>query len=417
MARTGGNDHSRWRPQSVAGRLAVAGVAAMLAVPAGAAAASAGVRHPQAVPSGPELLAWGSNTHGELGNGQAGASSSLPTPASLPSGTRLAQVTAGCDHVVALTPGGQVLSWGANNLGQLGVVAASDPEPFPVVVPIPATIRSVKAGCSDSVALDTSGHVWTWGSNANGDLGTGSQGAFRMKPAKIKFPKGTVVKAISAGDAFGVALTTSGKLFSWGLNDVGELGDGQHVNSSTPVRVHLPSGMKVTAISAGSDHTVALTSTGKVLAWGWNHFAQLGNGTRRDSSLPITIAMPRSVRKVTQVFGGGLFSLALTSTGRLLSWGSNGFGELGDGTFTDRLRPVRVHQGNVAVTSVAAGGLFVVARTSSSDIMAWGFDSGGELGDNDSASRNLPVRPLVGIGDVVAVGAGNSSFSGFAIMH
>jgi len=310
-----------------------------------------------------------------------------------------------------------VLAWGADDQGQLGVDAPS-PVTHPVTVPIPAQVTSVRSGCSFSMALDTSGHVWTWGSNSVGQLGTGSQAPFDVTPTMVSLPTGTIVKAISAGEAFGVALNASGKLFAWGIDNRGQLGDGGHRTGSTvPVRVHLPSGTNVTFVASGSEHSLALTSTGGVLAWGDNDFGQLGDGTTLERDTPVRITMPSSVKKVTKLIGGGVFSLALTGAGRLLSWGSNVFGELGDGTFTDHRQPVRVQLGGTTVTSVVAGGLHVLARTSNGGILAWGENVFGQLGNNSTTNSNVPITPDIPAGAVVAVGSGSGSFSSFAIMR
>ena len=407
----------------VAGGIAVAGVAAMLAVPAAASAASAGspgagARGSLAQPSGPTLESWGDNTDGQLDNGQLNNSSDLPGMAQLDPGVQLTQVSAGCDHAVALTARGLVLAWGADDQGQLGVPAQSAPITHPVTVPIPAPVTSVQSGCSFSMALDTSGRVWTWGSNSVGQLGTGSQAPFNATPAVVLLPAGTVVKAISAGEGFGVALNASGKLFAWGLDSAGELGDGGHRTGSTvPVRVHLPSGTTVKSVASGGEHSLALTSTGRVLAWGSNDFGQLGDGTTLERDTPVRITMPSSVKKVTKLIGGGLFSLALTGAGHLLSWGSNTFGELGDGTFTDHLQPEFVQLGSTTVTSAVAGGLHVLARTSNGGILAWGENVFGQLGNNSTTNSDVPITPDIPVGAVVAVGSGSGSFSSFAIMR
>jgi alpha-tubulin suppressor-like RCC1 family protein len=338
--------------------------------------------------------------------------------AQLDPGVQLTQVSAGCDHAVALTATGQVLAWGADDKGQLGVPAQSTPITHPVTVPIPATVTSIRSGCSFSMALDTSGHVWTWGSNSVGQLGTGSPAPFNATPTMVSLPTGTIVKTISAGEGFGVALNATGKLFAWGIDNRGQLGDGGHRTGSTvPVRVHLPSGTTVTFVASGSEHSLALTSTGRVLAWGDNDFGQLGDGTTIERDTPVRITMPSSVKKVTKLIGGGVFSLAVTGAGHLLSWGSNVFGELGDGTFTDHLQPEAVDLGSTTVTSVVAGGLHVLARTSNGGILAWGENDFGQLGNNSTTNSNVPITPDIPVGAVVAVGSGSGSFSSFAIMR
>lgn len=430
MTRASSKDDSRRRSRArqnatrliVAGQIAIAGVAAMLAVPAAASAASAGsagggARGSLVQPSGPTLESWGDNADGQLDNGQLGNTSDIPGMAQLDPGVQLTQVSAGCDHTVALTASGQVLAWGADDQGQLGVQSPS-PVTHPVTVPIPAQVTSIRSGCSFSMALDTAGHVWTWGSNSVGQLGTGSQAPFDVTPTMVSLPTGTIVKAISAGEAFGVALDTSGKLFAWGIDNRGQLGDGGHRTGSTvPVRVHLPSGTLVTFVASGSEHSLALTSTGRVLAWGDNDFGQLGDGTTVERDTPVRITMPSSVKKVTKLIGGGVFSLALTGAGHLLAWGSNAFGELGDGTFIDHRLPARILLGSTTVTSVVAGGLHVLARTSNGGILAWGENDFGQLGNNSTTNSNVPITPDIPVGTVVAVGSGSGSFSSFAIMR
>src|SRR5450759_3831659 len=129
--------------------------------------------------------------------------------------------------------------------------------------------------------------------------------------------------------------------WAWGYNSSGQLGNGTTTNSSTPVQVSLPSGTTVTAIAGGGAHSLALTSSGQVLAWGSNSSGQLGNGTTTQSSTPVAVRLP-SGSTVTAIAGGGSHSLALTSTGQVLAWGYNYNGELGNGTITNSSTPVAV---------------------------------------------------------------------------
>src|SRR5450759_488100 len=121
-----------------------------------------------------------------------------------------------------------------------------------------------------------------------------------------------------------------GSAWAWGYNVYGQLGNGTTTNSSTPVAV--TNGTSVTAIAGGASHSLALTSTGQVLAWGDNGDGEqgTGNGTT-NSSIPVAVSLP-SGTTVTAIAGGGRHSLALTSTGQVLAWGYNGYGELGNGT-------------------------------------------------------------------------------------
>src|SRR6266704_150900 len=158
-------------------------------------------------------------------------------------------------------------------------------------------------------------------------------------------------------------VTASGPVWAWGLNSTGELGDGTTTSSDIPVPVKLPHGVKVIAIAAGDNFNLALTSAGRVLAWGWNAFGQLGNGTTATSDVPVRVMLPAGA-KVTAVSAGGGFSLALTSTGRVLAWGRNREGQLGIGVTRHRHHPVPVLlPRDTRVTAIAAGQIHSLALT------------------------------------------------------
>ena len=156
----------------------------------------------------------------------------------------------------------------------------------------------------------------------------------------MKLPAGTKVTAIAAGGYHSLAVTSTGQVLAWGDNAYGQLGDGSTTHSDVPVSVKLPAGSKVTAIAAGCDHSLAVTSTGQVLAWGDNAYGQLGDGSTTHSDLPVTVKLPGT--QVTAVAAGNDHSLALTSTGQMLAWGDNDLGQLGDGNTTQSHVPVTV---------------------------------------------------------------------------
>src|SRR6202521_5030433 len=202
------------------------------------------------------------------------------------------------------------------------------------------------------------GSAWAWGDNRAGQLGNGTVTATGCScippPVPVSLPTGTTVTAIAGGTLHSLALTPTGQVLAWGYNFDGELGNGTITNSSTPVAVSLPSGTIVTAIAGGGEHSMALTSTGQVLAWGYNLYGELGNGTTAGSSIPVRVGLP-SGTIVTAIAGGGFHSLALTSTGQVLAWGYNVDGELGNGTITNSSTPVAVSSLQTVVTAIAAG--------------------------------------------------------------
>src|SRR5262249_34320363 len=151
-------------------------------------------------------------------------------------------------------------------------------------------------------------------------------------PVVVPMPPGTRVTAVSAGDSFDLALTAAGQVLSWGFNSSGQLGNGTSGGRSlSPVQVRLPRGVKVTAIAGGQQHVLASAASGGVLAWGDNSDGQLGNGRVGGlADTPVRVRLPRGT-KVRGLFAGCFHSLALTSTGQVLAWGDNNEGQLGIG--------------------------------------------------------------------------------------
>src|SRR6266487_3732997 len=286
----------------------VAVLVAALAIPSvaaaggAAAAAGSGAGPPQAVAAGGSLRAWGLNDFGQLGNDTTIASDT-PGKVQLPAGTRVTSIRAGCGLSLALTTTGQVLAWGDNRDGELGDgTTTSTGTPVMVKLPPGTKVTAVRAGCRHSLALTTKGHVLAWGFSGQGELGNGSV-LTSPEPVRVKLPKGTKVAAISAGAYHGLARTTTGRLYAWGANESGELGDGTTTNRDIPVRVKLPTGTKVTAVAAGCSHNLALTAKGHVLAWGFGLLGQLGNGGTTNSNLPVRAEIPAGLVAIAVAAG------------------------------------------------------------------------------------------------------------------
>src|SRR5450756_1985773 len=236
-----------------------------------------------------------------------------------------------------------------------------------------------------SIAV-VSGSAWAWGDNGFGQLGNGTT-TNSSTPVAVSLPAGTTVTAIAGGGFHSLALTSSGQVLAWGYNFNGQLGNGTTADSSIPVAVSLPSGTTVTAIAGGGQHSLALTSAGQVLAWGYNSDGELGNGTTTNSSTPVAVSLP-SGTTVTAIAGGGQHSLALTSSGQVLAWGYNGEGELGNGTTTSQSNtPVAVSlPSGTTVTAIAGGFSHSLALTSTGQVLAWGRNLEGELGNGTTTT-------------------------------
>jgi alpha-tubulin suppressor-like RCC1 family protein len=300
------------------------------------------------------VWAWGDNMFGELGNGSTD-DSTVPVEVSVPSGVEFVKVDSGGGSNLALDASGHAWAWGDNSGGELGNGTMTERHlPVRVHLPSGVTLRSISAGGYHSMALDSQGRVWQWGS---------LEGSQSLTPTRvIGWPnRPPTIVAVSAGSGFDLALSTSGKVYAWGNNDLGQLGDGSGNSSDTPVRVHTPASATLVKISAASYDGYAIDSTGRAFAWGNANAGQLGNGTYGPGSLPVRVSMPPGI--TFKAISGE--AVALATDGSAWTWGYNGEGELGNGTFGDgagETKPQPVHlPAGVHVTAVSGAGGSILA--------------------------------------------------------
>ncbi|NDK29323.1 DUF11 domain-containing protein [Streptomyces sp. TR1341] len=336
-------------------------------------------------------LAWGLNDAGQLGDGTT-TNRTLPVEVHLPADTQLTAFAAADDHSLALTSDGRVLAWGQGSYGQLGDgTATSSTTPVAVHLPEGVTVTAIAAGLYYSLALTSDGRVLAWGYNTSGQLGDGSTATWRYTPVPVHLPES--VTAIGAGQATSYAVTSDGRVLAWGWNGYGQVGDGTTTNRNIPVAVHLPEGVAITAVDSRDATALALTSDGRVLAWGLNSSGQVGDGTTTSPrTTPVPVHLPEGVT-VTAIASGWVSSYALTSDGRVLAWGGNQEGELGNGTFTSSTTPVQVDlPEGVTITAIDSGLRHALALTADGHVLAWGQNSYGQLGDGTTTNRNTPVE-------------------------
>ena len=332
-----------------------------------------------------------------------------------PSGLRATQARAG-SFAIAVNSAGLVYAWGRGNQGELGNGSfTSRSRPVKVRLPKGVTVTSARAGFEFAIALTSTGKVLTWGEGASGELGNGRRANHDL-PVSVRLPRGVKITAVTAGADFAAALTSTGRVLTWGDNFVGELGNGKKASTATPVYARLPRGTKIKAIAAGTDRVFAITSAGALLAWGGNTQGALGIGGPGIRRTPVRIHLPRGV-KVVSASGGLLHSLALTTTGKVLAWGDNEAGQVGDGTLTRRLAPVFVHLPKSAhIVAIAAGRYHSLALTRGGKVLAWGDGSVGALGTGTKDNHKLPVQIMVP-GVVITIGAGPESYDSYAVVR
>jgi alpha-tubulin suppressor-like RCC1 family protein len=331
----------------------------------------------------------------------------------------------------AAAPAGGVLAFGYNDFGQLGSttnIGTTSPNPTPTVVGLPGEIGPVtQAAASEahSLVVTASGQPYAFGSNFWGQLGSSASSVLNPTPTLVGLP-GEIgpVTRVAAGGAFSLAVTASGQLYGFGINGAGELGSSaNNVPNPTPTLVTLPGEIgPVTQVAAGANHSLVVTASGQLYAFGYNDFGQLGtatnSGTGTPNPTPTLVGLPGEIGPVTQVAAGASHSLVVTASGQLYAFGLNTFGQLGsstnNGTGSPNPRPTLVTlPGETGpVTQVAAGTHHSLAVTASGQLYAFGLNEFGELGsntNNGTATAN-PTPTLVTlpgeIGPVTQVAAG-----------
>ncbi len=366
----------------------------------GVTAIAAGNLHTCALTTAGGVECWGYNGNGQLGDGTTTQSLTPVDVSGLASG--VTAIAAGGFHTCALTTAGGVQCWGDNGWGQLGDGTTIQRLTPVAVSGLTSGVTAIAAGELHTCALTTAGEVGCWGANYYGQLGDGTL-TNRSTPMVVSGLTSGVT-AIAAGDQYSCALTTAGGVECWGYNLYGELGDGTPTRRLTPVDVSgLASG--VTAISAGYNHTCAITSTGGVECWGSNNEGQLGDSTNTDRLTPMDVSGLTS--GLTAISAGYYHTCALTTAGGVECWGENTYGQLGDGTNTNRLTPVAVSGLASGVTAIAAGYFHTCALTTAGGVECWGENTSGQLGDGTTAERLTPVTVSGLSSGVIAIAAGD----------
>lgn len=297
------------------------------------------------------------------GLGNATSPATTPTPVTLSTSVYIqcvTQVAAGDGHFLALANAADLFAWGSNSHGQLGDgTTTSRATPQRVIFPPAVTsITKIAAGALHSLAFTNDG-LYAWGHNSQGDLGDGTT-QNRLVPVRVQLPSAvTYVTGLSAGFMDSFAITNDG-LYSWGYNFFGQLGDGTTVDKRIPVKIAFPTKAPFTMIwqvSAGRYHTLAVTDGG-LFAWGQNINGTLGDGTRNNSSVPLKVKFPNFVAP-SAAAAGTFHSLAATNGG-LYAWGTDVAGQLGTTVNTKKITPAKVI-GEDNAGAVAAGEYHSVA--------------------------------------------------------
>jgi alpha-tubulin suppressor-like RCC1 family protein len=362
---------------------------------------------------------WGLNQRGQLGIGSV--ASPQPNPlinTSLPDATAM---SISHEYALFLKADGTVAAAGANESGQLGI--GSMVPTFTTVTPLTDSsmknVIQISAGYTHSAALRADRTVWSWGLNDKGQLGVGQIFTHPCQCSITPFQTTGIsdIVQIDAGKDFTIALKADGTVWAWGTNTSGQLGNGSTaMGQPFPLQVgaSVAGFNNIIAVSAGDSHAIALKSDGTVWVWGRNSEGQLGNGTTGGNWL-----LPQQsplISGIAQISAGSAHNIAFRNDGKFWAWGSNASGQFGNGTIeTAGCRCVSIPQLNSVFTDLVeiealSSGTF--ARLSDGSVWAWGANLAGEVGNGTISDTGCQCQrfPVQS-----SVGTGNALVSsGFA---
>lgn len=367
--------------------------------------AALGADHTVVIVNNGTMYSWGLNDHGQLGDG---TTESSEVPVKVLHSFKAIKVSAWSLHTLALDDNGQVYFWGSNS---------HHPDKFDSMVTQPEKIKELSSefivdidvGDSHYMAVNKEGVVFTWGIDKTGELGTGViDDIYPRLPTPLNSTgcilRGKKVIKVSAGDSHSVALDEQGIIYSWGSNNWGQLGNSEQVVNNGTAYVHwtpvvvdhsgVLKGKYITQISAGSEHTMAMSSDGLVFLFGRNQYYQLGLIDREFSSSPISINTHDSSLRATQIGSGGYHSTFLSTNGSIYSFGDNIFLQLGDGTILTRAYPAPVrfsHLQDKLIVQIASCATHSIVVTSEGQLLSWGENHYGQLGDGTKINRDFPI--------------------------
>ena len=363
-----------------------------------AVSVAAGASHTCAILSNSGVVrCWGVGF--ALGNGSTTGLSTVPVAVS--GLTNVVALAAGAQHNCAIRVDGTVWCWGVNTHGQLGNNSVA-PAYVPVQVSNLLGAVSVSAGDSHTCAALANGTVKCWGDNSEHQLGNGSSVTFSAVPVTAST---SGASDISAGRRFTCA-TPSGSVVCWGYNGSGQFGIGSTAAVTTPIVAHLPNAFEA-AIATGGSHTCIILAGGAVQCWGLNALGQLGDGTTTDHYAPGPVVS--TVTNAIEIAAGNLHTCATIVDGTIRCWGDNTYGQLGNGTFSQvGIVSVSGIVGSFLGRGVTAGNQFTCARRGTGASACWGAGVQGQLGDSANVS-STSAAAVTGLTNPASFSAGNGA--------
>jgi alpha-tubulin suppressor-like RCC1 family protein len=346
------------------------------------------------------VYCWGANTYGQLGDNST-TGHLLPTQVSSPGGEKFLSLNLGGSHSCGLTDQKRTYCWGDHTGGKLGDNTATQ-RLTPTMTQNPGPnekFLSVQTGQTHTCGLTSLGQAYCWGMNNYGQLGdnTGSNYSFPTRVIHTPLQASRRLTSLTQGGNHSCGLSDRGTAYCWGMNINGQLGDNSTAERYLPTPVdttNLGTGEAFIQLVLGVAHTCGLTALGRVFCWGADSNGQLGdNATNGDALRPILVSA--SGLYFSQIIAGENHTCALTGSGQPYCWGANGSGQLGDNTTAGRDMATAVVMTELTTGesfyTLAAGGAHTCAMTNTGKAYCWGLNSNKEIGDNTTINRLKPT--------------------------
>jgi alpha-tubulin suppressor-like RCC1 family protein len=332
--------------------------------------------------SGEYVKAWGANSLEELGDG---TTTNQFGPVDVTDINNPTQISVGLDFKIALYSDGSMEGVGENTYGQLGDGTTTDRYSPVDVINFKGAPTYIKSGKNFTVGLLADGNVIAWGNNQKGQVGINSSSSHFVDARLVSTL--TDIQQIAVGYEHALALTSDGNIYSWGDNSYGQLGTG----ASSPAYKKVPSMVTsitgVSSISAGQYHSLALMTDGTVRSWGYNQNGQLGDGTTTNRYFPIQVNGGLLGENVTNIYAGGKFNVAIVDNTDLYIWGSAKNNSLNSTpTFLST---------NANISDLAIGWDHFVVLMNTGTLMSWGDNTRGQLGLGDSSITSVSVLTAI----------------------
>lgn len=363
---------------------------------------SSGGTHSCVLLAGSTARCWGGNDYGQLGDGTTNTSA---LPQSVRSNESFEAIDTGLAHTCAIVNDATVRCWGHNNFGQLGDVT-TDNANAPVIAAV-QDVRKLALGNSHSCALLNDGGSACWGRNEEGQLGVGGTANSAM-PLRVANLAQAV--DIASGADHNCVVRQDGTVWCWGSNKYGQLGFGE-IGPGVSIPTQVPGIFNAVAVGLGDAHSCVLTAEQTVWCWGGNNFGQVGSAQIDANAIVARPQQVVGVANAVQLRVGGNHNCVLTVDADALCWGDNFNGQLGNPVLNEQVRhdPIRV-AGITRFVSLSAGGAHTCGLLQDGDVLCWGWNQYGQVGNGTGgvARDVLTPAPVITLQDVNSVAVSTS---------